>query len=129
MLTVIFPTRRYRYNFCRINSHEDQHYLYAPQTTQYAQVAHNTMYQPYRFLAPSLDSTQWLQDTDANFHSTPDLLDLHAASNYIGNGRIHVGNGEGLRISHTGKSIIHTPQKNLFLSNILHVPQISSHLP
>lgn len=39
-----------------------------------------------------------------------------------------MGNSEGLGISHTGQSTIHTPHKNLSLSNVLHVPQISNRL-
>lgn len=42
--------------------------------------------------------------------------------------QLHVGNGKGLPISHTGSTSITTPTSSFQLSNILHVPSISKPL-
>ncbi|KAK2979588.1 hypothetical protein RJ640_020080 [Escallonia rubra] len=55
----------------------------------------------YSNVAPPLN---WFPDTAANYHLTPDINALNAVNEYMGNDQLHVGNGQGLQITHTGPS-------------------------
>lgn len=70
----------------------------------------------------------WFADTGATHHFTPDLASLSHAEEYTGSGQLHVGNGKGLLISHTGSTSIKTLSNSFRLSNVLHVPSISKPL-
>jgi hypothetical protein len=74
------------------------------------------------------DST-WYPDTGANNHVTSDLGNLNLnAEDYTGHDQVRIGNGQGLKILHTGSSIFCSSSKSFFLNNILHVPHISKNL-
>jgi hypothetical protein len=47
---------------------------------------------------------------------------------YRGKDKIHTANGEGMHISHVGHSSIQTPNHDLHLKNILHVPSATKSL-
>jgi hypothetical protein len=64
-------------------------------------------------------------DTSANQHVTPDLTTLAASKPYLGNDNLHVGDSNGLPISHIGHIKIFTPHRSFTLSNVLHVPTIT----
>jgi hypothetical protein len=66
----------------------------------------------------------WYPDTSSTNHLTNELsnLTLHA-NEYLGFGQIHVGNGQGLQIIHTGLASLPTPNRIFTLPNLLHVPQ------
>jgi hypothetical protein len=70
----------------------------------------------------------WYSDTGATDHITSDLDCLAIHERYNGGDQVQVDNGAGLRILHTGHSIITTATHPLVLYNILHVPDISRHL-
>jgi histone deacetylase 1/2 len=70
----------------------------------------------------------WFPDTGANQHVTPDLATLTASEPYLGNDNLHVGDGEGLPISHLGHTKIYTPHRSFTLSNVFHVPAITKPL-
>jgi histone deacetylase 1/2 len=70
----------------------------------------------------------WYTDSGATDHITGNLDRLHMREAYHGNDRVQVGNGAGLRISHTGYSTINTAAKSHVLKNVLHVPNISKNL-
>lgn len=42
--------------------------------------------------------------------------------------QVHIRNGQGLPIHHTGNSLFSHPSKSLALNNILHVPSITKNL-
>jgi histone deacetylase 1/2 len=69
----------------------------------------------------SVDSN-WYADTGATDHITGELEKLSAREKYNGGDQVHTANGAGMNIRHIGHSTIHTPDKNLNLRNILHVP-------
>jgi hypothetical protein len=48
---------------------------------------------------------------------------------YHGKDNIHTENGEGMHISHIDHSSIQTPNHNLQLKNIIHVPSATKNLP
>ncbi|KAK3012746.1 hypothetical protein RJ639_008094 [Escallonia herrerae] len=68
----------------------------------------------YSNVAPPLN---WFLDTAANCHLTPDVNALNAVNEYMGNDQLHVGNGQGLQITHTGNAFIHSNTRKLDLSN------------
>jgi hypothetical protein len=70
----------------------------------------------------------WYCDTGATDHITHDLDRLAVREHYTGGDKVHVGNGAGLRILHTGHASIRTASRSLALRNTLHVPAISKNL-
>lgn len=71
----------------------------------------------------------WYPDTGSTNHLTNDLTTLNVRSNeYSGNEVIRVGNGQGLKILHTGLANLPTPSRNFQLSSLLHVPEIQKNL-
>jgi hypothetical protein len=72
---------------------------------------------------------QWYPDTGSTSHLTNDLLNLNIrADEYTGNEQIRVGNGQGLRIHHTGLASLKSPHNTFYLPSLLHVPAIQKNL-
>ena len=67
-------------------------------------------------------------DTGASHHISQDLQQLTLANSYPGADQVIVGDGTGLKITHTGNSIIQTSVKPLYLKQVLCVPKIQSNL-
>ena len=66
---------------------------------------------------------QWLLDTGANAHVTPDLQNLVNPKEYNSNENVGgVGNDTGLSISHLGSNKIQTQSCSFELKNILRCP-------
>jgi hypothetical protein len=72
--------------------------------------------------------TNWYTDTGATDHITGSLKKLMIRDRYHGKDKIHTSNGEGMHISHIGHSSIQTPNHELHLKNILHVPSVTKSL-
>jgi histone deacetylase 1/2 len=72
--------------------------------------------------------TNWYSDSGATDHVTSELEKLHVRDRYHGNEQIHTTNGTGMDIRHVGHSVIHTPNHDLHLKNILHVPTATKSL-
>ena len=70
----------------------------------------------------------WYPDIGATHHITLDLSSLSITNDYSGNDQVQVANGQGLPISHTGSSFIHTPHKSLHLNHVLHVRHLTKSL-
>lgn len=67
----------------------------------------------------------WIPDTGATHHTTPNLSALSDVAPYAGNDHVLVGDGNRLSIQHNGSSFLSCPSRPLRLSNVLHVPIIS----
>jgi hypothetical protein len=67
----------------------------------------------------------WYADSRATYYITNELNKLAVRDKYNGAKKVHMPSGAGTEISHTGKSFIHTPTRNLELCNILHVPKVT----
>jgi hypothetical protein len=67
-------------------------------------------------------------DTGATDHITGNLKKLMIHDRYHDKDNIHMANGEGMNISHIGHSLIQTPNHELHLKNILHVPSATKNL-
>jgi hypothetical protein len=72
--------------------------------------------------------TNWYSDTGATDHVTGELDKLTVRDRYQGSDQIHNANGQGMDIHHIGHSLLRTPNHNLRLNNILHVPQATKSL-
>jgi histone deacetylase 1/2 len=70
----------------------------------------------------------WYTDTGATDHITGELEKLAVRDKYNGADQVHTANGAGMNIRHIGQSTIRTPDKDLELRNILHVPSTKKNL-
>lgn len=70
----------------------------------------------------------WYTNTRATDHITGELEKLSVRDKYNGVDQIHTANSTGMNISHIGHSTIHTPNCDLNLNNILHVPSTKKNL-
>jgi histone deacetylase 1/2 len=72
--------------------------------------------------------SNWYTDTGATDHITSELDKLVIHDKYNGNDQIRTASGAGMNINHVGKAIISTPNCNLYLNNVLHVPNAKKNL-
>jgi histone deacetylase 1/2 len=72
--------------------------------------------------------TNWYMDSGATDHITSELEKLTVRDKYHGQDQVHTTSGSGIKISNIGRTILHTPQKELHLKNILHVPTANKSL-
>ena len=70
----------------------------------------------------------WLFDTGASHHFTSDPSNLQPPMDYGGPDEIVLGNGMGLKITHTGDSSIPTSSRSLSLPHILCAPNLHRNL-
>ena len=71
----------------------------------------------------------WYADTGATHHITPDMANLNIKNkDYTGSDQVQVGNDQGLHISKTGNSHLHTPSHSFILNHVLLVPEIHKNL-
>jgi histone deacetylase 1/2 len=97
----------------------------APQCAQFRSSDH----QPFAHLAVGpVSASTWFLDTGANQHVTPDLATLTDSAPYFGNNHLHVGDGNGLSISHIGHTILRSLKHTFTLSNVLNIPHITKPL-
>jgi hypothetical protein len=66
--------------------------------------------------------TEWYTDTGATDHVTSELDKLAIWEKYHGSDLVHTASDSGMPISHVGHTTIRTPNRDLVLKNILHVP-------
>ena len=71
---------------------------------------------------------QWIIDTGATHHMTANINNLNQAIPYLGDEQITVSNGEKLKVSHIGSSIVPTCENSLLLKSVLYVPRITVNL-
>jgi hypothetical protein len=72
--------------------------------------------------------SNWYADLGATDHVIGGLDKLAVWDTYNGNDQIYTANDTGMCIKHVGQSIICTLHRNIFLNNVLHVPQASKNL-
>jgi histone deacetylase 1/2 len=72
--------------------------------------------------------SNWYTDTGATNHITGELDEMMIRDRYTGGEQIHTASGSGMDIAHVGRVICHTPERNLFLNNVLHVPSAKKNL-
>ena len=83
---------------------------------------------PFPAVSTSMQSTSapWYVDSAATSHLTNDLNNLHFYQPYQGNDQVMIGDGNTLPIHNSGTGILSSPSFQFRLTNLLHVPQISS---
>ncbi|GMI67117.1 hypothetical protein HRI_000381000 [Hibiscus trionum] len=69
---------------------------------------------------------RWFPDSGATHHVTRSAAG--AKQTYAGNGKVFLGDGSTLSISHIGNCYITTADKSLLLDQLLHVPKITRNL-
>ena len=72
--------------------------------------------------------TNWYVDTGVTDHITSELEKLTVRDKYHGNEQVHTASGSCMKISHVGRSLFHTHDRNLILDKVLHVPQANKNL-
>ena len=75
-----------------------------------------------------VNNTYWYPDSGATNHVTSDLNNLTFGIECHGYNKIHMGNGEGLNISHFGHSVFSSlpfSSRILYLKNLLRVSLIT----
>jgi ribosomal protein L15 len=72
--------------------------------------------------------TNWYVDSGATDNITGDLDKLIMRDDYTGNDQIHTASGAGMEIQKIGQSIVHTPDRNLLLNNVLFAPEANKNL-
>ena len=74
--------------------------------------------------------TNWYPDSRATNHATPNLNNLVTNMNFMGQEKLHMGNGTSLFIHYIGLSCFKSQfqSKTLSLNQLLHVPLISKNL-
>lgn len=79
--------------------------------------------------SPSSSDHNWYTDTRAANNVTADLANLNMqVDGYNGTYKLHVGNGQGLTIRHTGSSKLIFSHATFILKHLLHVPHIKKNL-
>ncbi|KAH9693065.1 retrovirus-related pol polyprotein from transposon RE1 [Citrus sinensis] len=84
----------------------------------------------YMASAEGQSSNAWYLDSGATNHVTNAIGNMNLNSEYQGNDKLTVGNGNKLHISHIGYSMLPTynPHKHIKLNHILCVPDIAKNL-
>jgi hypothetical protein len=78
---------------------------------------------------PTNIDANWYPDTGATNHVTADLANLNLQSEpYTGMDQLHVGNGQGLLINHSGSSRLIYHNASFLLTHLMHVPHIKKNL-
>ena len=80
------------------------------------------------FNASSSTQSNWISDTGATDHFTPDISHIPDCHEYRGNEQVTVDNGQSLPINHTSNSQLYASSHLFKLRHVLHVPSMSSNL-
>lgn len=82
------------------------------------------------YVAPPSSSpgNSWLVDSGASHNLTSDLSNLSIHSEYDGTDEVHIADGSGLPITHTGKSELTFPARSFVLNDVLCVPTAKQNL-
>jgi hypothetical protein len=72
--------------------------------------------------------TNWYFDTGATDHITGELEKLTMKERYYGGDQVHMASGVGMKIKQIGRGIVHIPNQDLLLNNVLYVPRANKNL-
>lgn len=72
--------------------------------------------------------TKWLIDSAASHNITGDLANLSVHTEYDGTDEVVIGDGSGLRVSHSGSLVFRSPTRTFKLNDTLCVPSIRKNL-
>ncbi|KAF7143314.1 hypothetical protein RHSIM_Rhsim05G0196600 [Rhododendron simsii] len=100
---------------------------YNPQQVQQSFAAMNIDETP-SVAQPQNSDPCWYPDTGATSHMTAEMPLLQNPQEYSGSDSVMVGNGAGLRISHTGDIYFHKFDSKFQLEDVLCVPAIKKNL-
>ncbi|KAI0525156.1 hypothetical protein KFK09_004548 [Dendrobium nobile] len=105
-----------------INCWHRCNFKYAPTTTSAPRA--------YLTQQSSTPTNDWIMDSGASSHLTPDLGNLQQSSVYNGPDTISTTNGSTMSIQNSGQGLLPLPDSNrkLYLRNLLHVPSLTHNL-
>ncbi|PKU62264.1 Retrovirus-related Pol polyprotein from transposon TNT 1-94 [Dendrobium catenatum] len=77
-----------------------------------------------------IPSQDWIIDSGASNHLTPDLSNLQYPVQYHGQDSVSIANGSQLPVAHSGQCLLPLPEtpRKLYLRKLLHVPHLSHNL-
>ncbi|KAI0507536.1 hypothetical protein KFK09_013662 [Dendrobium nobile] len=73
-------------------------------------------------------SNDWFLDSGASSHMTHSLENMSISAPYRGSDNITIGDGSSVSIENSGKGLLPTPSRKIFLSHILHSPALKYNL-
>ncbi|KAI0494798.1 hypothetical protein KFK09_024941 [Dendrobium nobile] len=78
----------------------------------------------------STNSADWILDTGASAHLTPDIHNVQYPNSYSGHDSVSIANGSTVPIHNSGQGLLPLPDtpRKLQLRNILHVPSLAHNL-
>ncbi|PKU62451.1 Retrovirus-related Pol polyprotein from transposon TNT 1-94 [Dendrobium catenatum] len=76
------------------------------------------------------NSNEWILDTGASAHLTPDISNVQYPHSYAGQDSVSIANGSTVPIQNSGQGILPLPDtpRKLYLRKILHVPSLAQNL-
>ncbi|KAL4360960.1 hypothetical protein GQ457_04G026310 [Hibiscus cannabinus] len=95
--------------------------------SQHADSQSHVMGTPQVHVATS-SHEQWVVDSGATHHVTPDSTNVMQGAGYNGPGKLLVGNGVPLDVKMVGSLSINSSSRALLLTDLLHVPTITKNL-
>lgn len=76
----------------------------------------------------ALSHNPWVLDSGATHHITSDLNNLSLHQPYNGGEEVLIGDGSGLRITHTSSAFLPFSSKALSLNDVLYLPEVQKNL-
>ncbi|PKU66914.1 Retrovirus-related Pol polyprotein from transposon TNT 1-94 [Dendrobium catenatum] len=70
----------------------------------------------------------WLLDSGATSHLTNSMENMSISNSYQGTDNITVGDGQTVKIAHTGAGLLPTPSRKLTLNQLFHTPDLHYNL-
>ncbi|PKU82870.1 Retrovirus-related Pol polyprotein from transposon TNT 1-94 [Dendrobium catenatum] len=76
------------------------------------------------------NSSEWILDTGATSHLTPDIHNVQYPHSYTGPDSVSIANGSTIPIQNSGQGLLPLPDtpRKLYLRKILHVPKLAQNL-
>ncbi|PKU83709.1 Retrovirus-related Pol polyprotein from transposon TNT 1-94 [Dendrobium catenatum] len=105
-----------------INCWHRCNFKYAPTTTRSTQA--------YTVQTNPNNSSEWILDTGATSHLTPDIHNIQHPNSYTSPDSVSIANGSSIPIQNSGQGLLplpDTPHK-LYLRKLLHVPKLAHNL-
>ncbi|KAL9436810.1 hypothetical protein AB3S75_022787 [Citrus x aurantiifolia] len=107
---------------CRQQGHSAKRcptFRHIPWSSNTQPQAHIAAPQTYMTTPPAPSATEWLLDSGASHHVTTDLHNLSLHSEHPISESVHIGDGTGLPITHSGSTTLPSSSQSFALNNVL----------
>ncbi|KAH9662761.1 retrovirus-related pol polyprotein from transposon RE2 [Citrus sinensis] len=102
-----------------------RHILWSSNTQPQAHIAAP---QTYMTTPPAPSAIEWILDSGASHHVTTDLHNLSLHYEHPVSESVHIGDGTGLPITHSGSTTLPSSSQSFSLNNVLCVPSMKKNL-